>query len=247
MIFFVSGNDTDIGKTFVSSLLLKSLSKKYNKIAYVKPIESGVSQISQSDLSFVKKSSDFGKKVDFFQFILFKEPVAPFTASLIEKRSISYPKIVKNIKTLEKEYDLLVIEGAGGLRVPITKSKEIVDLIKSIKAIVILVISPFLGTLNHTFMSIETLKVRKIPLEGVVINSYPYKPNISEVHNPIIINSRKIKILGVIPRMTNSLKKSKNIHLKSLFSPRFGGQFCQVDFIEKCQNKFEALLKKYAN
>ena len=66
MIFFVSGNDTDIGKTFVSSLLLKSLSKKYNKIAYVKPIESGVSQISQSDLSFVKKSSDFGKKVDIY-------------------------------------------------------------------------------------------------------------------------------------------------------------------------------------
>ena len=247
MIFFILGNYTNIGKTFVSALLLKSLSEKYNKIAYIKPIESGALKVNQSDLSFVKKFSNLVEKVDFFQFSLFKEPVAPLTASLIEKKKINYSQIVKNIKKLEKEYDLLVIEGAGGLRVPITKSKEIVDLIKSIKAKVILVVTPFLGTLNHTFMSIETLKVRKIFLQGVIINSYPIRPNISEVHNPILMNTRRVKILGVVPRMTNSLKKSKNIHLRSFFSPDLGGQFCQIHFIEKCLKKFKILLKKYTN
>ena len=104
MIFFISGNDTNIGKTFVSALLLKSLSEKYNKIAYIKPIESGALKVNQSDLSFVKKFSNLVEKVDFFQFSLFKEPVAPLTASLIEKKKINYSQIVKNIKKLEKEY-----------------------------------------------------------------------------------------------------------------------------------------------
>ena len=153
MIFFVSGNDTNIGKTFVSSLLIKLLKSKYEKVAYIKPIESGIKNLKNSDLSKVRNLYNLGEKVDFYQFSIFNEPVAPLTASIIEKKKINYQSIVKKIKKLESEYDIMLIEGAGGLRVPLTMDKEIVDLIKSIKASVLLVISPNLGTLNHTYMS----------------------------------------------------------------------------------------------
>ena len=247
MIFFISGNDTNIGKTFVSSLLVNSLSRKYSRIAYVKPIESGISKPYLSDLSQVKKFNKSLKNVDFFQFETFIEPVAPLTASLIEKVDVDYKKIVKQIKKFDHEYDLVVVEGAGGLRVPITKHKEIIDLIKSIQAKVILVVTPFLGTLNHTLMSVDTLKRRKIDLEGIIINFYPKKPNISELHNPILINEKKIKILGVVPRMTKISLKSPGLAVKTFFSSRLGGQFSSINFLKECKYKFELIIKKYAN
>lgn len=247
MILFVSGNDTGIGKTFVSSLLLRSLAKKYIKVAYIKPIESGVLNVSSSDLSIVKNFNSSTDNIDFFQFNVFKEPVDPFTAGLLEKKPIKYLEIIKKIKLIEKEYDLLLIEGAGGLMVPIAKNFEIIDLIQSLKAKVILVATPFLGTLNHTFMSLEALSSRKIIFEGVILNFYPKRPNISEIHNPILINNRKIKILGVVPLISKNILKSGNFKLKSFFSPSLGGHFSQVDFLKKCKNKFKILLRKYAN
>lgn len=247
MIFFISGNDTNIGKTFVSSLLVNSLSRKYSRIAYIKPIESGISKPSLSDLAQVKKFNKSLKNVDFFQFETFIEPVAPITASVIEKVNINCKEIIKQIKKIDNEYDLVLVEGAGGLRVPITKDIEIIDLIKSLKAKVILVVTPFLGTLNHTLMSVDTLKHRKIDLEGIIINFYPKNPNISELHNPILINEKKIKILGVVPRMTEISLKSGKVSAKSFFSSRLGGQFSSINFLRECKYKFKLIIKKYAN
>ena len=137
-------------------------------------------------------------------------PLTPLTASIIEKKKINYQSIVKKIKKLEgKITDIMLIEGAGGLRVPLTMDKEIVDLIKSIKTSVLLVISPNLGTLNHTYMSIETLKSRKIKFEGIIINSYPKNPNISNLHNPILINKKKINIMVLFLKSQKVIKKIK--------------------------------------
>ena len=105
MIFFVSGNDTNIGKTFVSSLLIKLLKDRYKKVAYIKPIESGIKNARNSDLFKVRNYYNLKDKVDFYQFNTFVEPVAPLTAAIIEKKKINYKSIVTKIKQLEKEYD----------------------------------------------------------------------------------------------------------------------------------------------
>ena len=76
---------------------------------------------------------------------------------------------------------------------------------------------------------------------------YPKNPNISNLHNPILINKKKINILGVVPKISKSNQKNKNFRLKSFFHPLLGGQFSQREFIKKCQDKFNILLKKYAN
>ena len=187
MFLFVTGNDTDIGKTLTTALIVKSLSDKYNRIAVVKPVESGVKNASNSDLYFIQKINK--NNIDslvFYNFETFKEPLAPLTSSILEGRKVNSMILTNNILKLEKDFDLVIIEGAGGLRVPITKNFEVIDLIKAINATVILVISPFLGTINHTLLSIEAMKSRKISFKGVIINFYPKNPNISELHKPYV-------------------------------------------------------------
>ena len=245
MTIFVTGTATNIGKTFVTALLVGCLSSKYNKIAVVKPIESGVVKSSKSALNSIKKilkkKSD---KVDFYNFVTFKQPVAPFTASLINKKPIDFNMIVKNINHLKGKYDLVVIEGAGGLKVPITKKLQMIDLIKKIKADVILVTSPSLGTINHTLLSYEALKRMKIKFRGIIINNYPKKPNISEIYNPIIISQNNVKILGLVPRFSSSDSKKSKINYKNFFDPSLNGTFNLKNFLQTCNLKFSKISNK---
>ncbi|MBT3445406.1 dethiobiotin synthase [bacterium] len=245
MFLFVTGNDTDIGKTLTTALIVKSLSDKYNRIAVVKPVESGVKNASNSDLYFIQKINK--NNIDnlvFYNFETFKEPLAPLTSSILEDRKVNSMILTNNILKLEKDFDLVIIEGAGGLRVPITKNFEVIDLIKAINATVILVISPFLGTINHTLLSIEAMKSRKISFKGVVINFYPKNPNISELHNPVLLDQYKIKILGVIPKLTKLSMKSPKLPIKTFFSSFLGGKFNSMNFIKDCKKEFAKLVNK---
>ena len=96
-----------------------------------------------------------------------------------------------------------------------------IDLIKKIKADVILVTSPSLGTINHTLLSYEALKRMKIKFRGIIINNYPKKPNISEIYNPIIISQNNVKILGLVPRFSSSDSKKSKINYKKFFFAQY--------------------------
>ena len=88
MVIYITANDTEIGKTFVTSLILNSLSKKIrSKIAMIKPIESGVINYKNSDLGIINNNNKNLKNIDYFNFYSFKEPISPYTASLIENKN----------------------------------------------------------------------------------------------------------------------------------------------------------------
>jgi|TARA_B100000959_G_C14964683_1_gene617238 dethiobiotin synthetase len=242
MILFITGNDTNIGKTFVTALLTNCLSQKYKSIAVVKPIESGVSSRNKSDLKLIKALNRHNlDKLDFFNFYSFKQPLAPLTASILTKTNIKKGQITKNIHKLSKLYDLVIVEGMGGLRVPIGKNFEVIDLISALKARTILVILPSLGTINHTLLSVEALKRRKIKLEGVVINRYPKRPNISELYNPVILEENGIKILGVVPKLLIEKLKKTEYSAKKWFTPLLNGEFQPDKFLATCKDKFSKI------
>ena len=246
MILFVTANDTNMGKTFVTSLLIDCSIRKYNKIAVVKPIESGVDSINNSDLMFIKNMNKKNlNKIDFFNYYSFEQALAPITAAILTKTNIKKNLITKNIYKLSNIYDLVVVEGVGGLRVPIGKNFEIIDLINELKAKTILVVSPSLGTINHTLLSVEALERREIELEGVIINNYPKRPNISELYNPIIFRENKIKILGVIPKFTISDLKKLRYSSKKFFAPSLNGEFEPEKFLLDCQDKFDKISSKF--
>lgn len=165
-IFFVSGTDTDVGKSVISSMLVLGL-----KAGYWKPVQSGVRP--STDTQFVKKTT--GLKSDYFyrETYLLNEPLSPHASAKIDDVSIN----MKNFKLPQFSQKKLVVEGAGGLLVPMNDTEMIIDLIRYLKLPILLVARSGLGTLNHTLLSIEAIRNRGLELFGVVMNGEPNPSN----------------------------------------------------------------------
>ncbi|WP_461834674.1 dethiobiotin synthase [Desulfothermus sp.] len=172
---FVTGTDTGVGKTVISFLLMDYFSKKNKNAIYLKLIQTGCDDLfhKDSDAYFVYKNllGDVDRKflADKICY-LFKNPKAPYFAAIDENKEIDIDYLQNWVNKRSKGYDNVIIEGAGGLMVPIWKDFFVVDFIKLIKAKVILVGRPCLGTINHTLLSIEALKNRNIPIKAVILS-----------------------------------------------------------------------------
>ena len=147
--YFISGNDTNVGKTIVSSVLVNKL-----KAIYFKPIQCGKNEFFETDSDVVKKFCPNTEIIPETYF--FKDAVSPNIASEKEKRRIYIEKIL-NVKK-KKYFKKIVIEGAGGLQVPINDKFFMSDLAKKINLPLILVCRTSLGTINHSLLSIELIK-----------------------------------------------------------------------------------------
>ena len=163
--FVVCGTDTDIGKTLISSFLVRGLN-----CYYWKPIQSGIG--NETDSEFVQRISEVSKEKILKEAYIFSNPVSPHWAAEIDK-----VKIKKSSLNLPKIDQNLVVETAGGLMVPITRDFLQIDQIKIWDLPVIIVCRSSLGTLNHTLLSIEALRNRKIKILGLIINGEKHVDN----------------------------------------------------------------------
>ena len=169
MKIFITGTDTNVGKTLVSSWIAL-----HTGFSYFKPIQTGTRD--GSDSFEVQKLSD--TKI-YPESYAYKEPLSPHLAAKLENAIIGIEKIVL------PEVNNLIIEGAGGVLVPINDKYLMVDLIKKLGAPVIIVARTTLGTINHTLLSLESLRSRNIAVLGVIMNGEK---------NPQ--NSKDIEVLG---------------------------------------------------
>ena len=128
-----------------------------------------------------------------------------FQAALIENRSIQPETILSAYRTLSEKYDWMLVEGIGGVRVPITRDYGVVDLMRDLGLPVVVVARYQLGTLNHTLMTLDTLKRNDIPVRGVVFNQTgPETPDAIEQDQPRLIEELSdTKILGTFPYIDN--------------------------------------------
>ena len=163
--FVVCGTDTDVGKTLISSFLVRGLD-----CFYWKPIQSGLE--SETDSECVQRISQISKKKILKEAYIFNNPVSPHWAAEIDN-----VKIIKSNLNLPKINGNLLIETAGGLMVPITRDFLQIDQIKIWNLPVILVCRSSLGTLNHTLLSIEALRKRNINILGLIINGKKHLDN----------------------------------------------------------------------
>ena len=163
---FVTATNTDIGKTYTTKLLLKEYASRGLKVGVVKPIETGVIDNVYPDgdmlLSLVKKLNPAFKNLNVSDIvpISYPLPAAPFVASNATKLNIS--KIITAIESLEKLCDILIIEGAGGLYVPLDEEYMLIDLIKELNAATLLVTHCSLGCINDTRLSQNALETNSI-------------------------------------------------------------------------------------
>ena len=163
--FVISGTDTDIGKTLISSFFVRGLNS-----FYWKPIQSGIE--SETDSQAVTRLAKVNKEKIINEAYIFREPVSPHWAAEIDKKVINF-----QLLNLPKVDGPLIVETAGGLMVPITRDHLQIDQIKKWGIPVILVCKSGLGTLNHTLLSIEALNKRHIKILGLVINGAKHLDN----------------------------------------------------------------------
>lgn len=197
MNIFISGSDTNIGKTLISAWLCA-----HSNYAYYKPIQTGCSSDSDSETI----SSLSPKTRVYPESYRFRLPLSPHLAARAENESIELDKIML------PQTKQLLIEGAGGLLVPINQKYLMIDLIGSFNLGVILVVSSRLGTINHSLLSIEALRMRKIPIHGVILSGPVNQDNADS-----IACYGKVDILAQVP---NFSKVDANTLLNFPLSPK---------------------------
>lgn len=185
---FITGTSTGVGKTLFSALLLSAARKAKIPARYFKPIQTG----DESDCDQIKSLTQFPETTIIRPVYLFKCPVSPYHASLIEQRDISINLIMQRWQEINSKS--IIIEGAGGLLVPITKNVLFRDLIKYLNMPIIIVASTILGTINHTLLTIQAAIAADIPILGIILSG-----EVNSIQTQIIREFTQIKTLLEIP------------------------------------------------
>jgi len=169
---FITATGTEVGKTYIGSKLIENLIKDGKKIEVYKPIISGFVDRDSNDLRLLLNS--WGKNytqenISKVARYIFAEPLSPDIVARRHKQTISTKEIVK-FCTAKTTVDFQIIEGAGGLMTPINNNQTMLDLIKELKAEVILVTNNYLGMLSHTLTCLNALRASRIKVLAIIIN-----------------------------------------------------------------------------
>lgn len=209
MNIFVTGTDTDIGKTFITAGLAATMQSLGYSTCVYKPVQSGAINrngfMQAPDLAFV---SSISPDVKTFSSYLLKEPTSPMIAAELENIVIDKNVIKKDYENISKSFDCTIIEGAGGLMVPIAPHFLVKDMVKMLNVPLLIVIKPDLGTVNHTLLTINQAVSSGIKIRGVIINNFPETTDdISIKSAPRLIEEfSEAKILGIIKHFSNPEK-----------------------------------------
>lgn len=179
-IYFVSGIDTDAGKTYCTAWLAKQLNGKGIRTITQKFIQTGNSGRSE-DIELHRSIMGCGMLPEDRDFTtapeIFSYPASPLLASKIDKRPVDFEKINNATKRLADKYDVVLVEGAGGLMVPLTENMLTIDFIAQSGYPLVFVTSGRLGSVNHTLLGLEAVAARNINLYMVMYNLYPANPD----------------------------------------------------------------------
>ena len=195
--FFITGTGTGVGKTIVTAGIAGHFISTGRKVSVMKPVQTGTGK-SASDLETVRTLVP--GLITIPKLLAtpysFSLPASPLLAARSENMEINPDTILKAFNTLSarQDIDVLLVEGAGGLLVPLTEEFLMVDLIMKMNIPAILVTSAGLGTVNHTLLSIEAMKKRNLKIAGIVINRMPRNPGIVEKDN-----IKAIERIGGVP------------------------------------------------
>ena len=184
---FITGTDTGVGKTYITLLLATAFRGQGLKVGVMKPISCGPQ--SKNDAVCLKRQLELDDSLDLINPIRLRKPLSPYAAAEMESRKskvgnrkLKIGKIFSAYKKLSKKYDLVLVEGVGGALVPITDKYYVRDLIKDFGIPALIVARSGLGTINHTLLTIESLKNRNIDILGIILNGFAGK-DLSEKSN----------------------------------------------------------------
>jgi dethiobiotin synthetase len=204
---FITGTDTDVGKTWVAAGLTAALRERGINAVYFKPIQSGCpiqeGRLIPTDARLAREVAGLTEPLEVLTPISLRLPLAPGVAATQAGVEVDLKRIAAGVRDLASRYEFLVVEGAGGLYVPLAGTQFLVlDLIRWLGLPLAVVAKSGLGTINHTVLTVKAALAAKIPVAGVILNRYPQKPGLTEETNPGVIAALTgVPILGRLPEV----------------------------------------------
>ncbi len=195
---FVTGTDTDVGKTVVAVGLVRALVRRGVRVAVYKPVEAG----AQTDaLGLWEASGRLGPESDVCR-VRLALPAAPAVAAQEEGRAVGPADLVEGYRLQASRADVVVVEGAGGLLVPLADGYAVADLARDIGLPLLVVARDALGTINHTLLTLEAARARSLAVAGVVLNRLhgDVDPT-TRTNRDTLARLAGVPVLGPFPRL----------------------------------------------
>jgi len=209
---FITGTDTGVGKTYVGAGIAAALRAQGIDVGVMKPAETGCStqrgSLVPRDAQLLMKAAGAYDPLDLVVPYRFRDPLAPAVAAELAGKNIAFKKILAAFRMLSEQHGFMLVEGAGGILVPLTGRSSYLDLAASLALPVLVVARPGLGTINHTLLTIAVLRARKITIAGIVINHCRKgKTGLSERTNPAVIERiSRVPVIGIVRHRQKDLE-----------------------------------------
>ena len=172
---FVTGTGTDVGKTYVTALIVKKLADAGIHAGYYKAALSGAESIEESDAGYVKKIAGITQEDSSLLSYLYQNAVSPHLAARIEGNPVDTETVKADFDRVKKEFDYVTVEGSGGILCPICFDEakiQLEDVVKELHLSSILIADAGLGTINSVVLTAEYMKTHGLPLKGIIFNHY---------------------------------------------------------------------------
>ncbi len=194
---FITGTGTEIGKTVIAGGLAAFLKQAGTNVGVMKPISTG----DTADAQFLKHAAQVDDELSSINPIYLRHPLAPSVAARMEGRDIDVSCLETAFAKLQQKYDFVIVEGVGGIAVPIQDDFLVVHLIKRLQLPILIVAQVGLGTLNHTLLTVAYARQFELQITGIVLNGLCAETaGLAEATNPVEIeNLTGVPVIGIVP------------------------------------------------
>jgi len=205
MGLFITATDTEVGKTVVAGAIAHWFARRKFRVGVCKPMATGCVKrregLVSEDAEFLAHCADAPGPLDLICPQRYVEPLAPAVAAERAGQPLDWEAIDRALEEISDASDVMIVEGVGGIMVPLDAKNTVLDLAKRLALPTIVVARPNLGTINHTLLTVNALRAAKVPVAGVVINRYPAEnTTIVEETNPRAIERwGKVPVLTIVP------------------------------------------------
>jgi len=202
MLYFLTGTDTGVGKTYVAALLIRSLRRAGFDTVGMKPICCG----DRADAEALREAAAGELSLDDVNPVWFRFPGAPYTASIVENRLPDLDQIRERFARIRAGRRSVIVEGVGGWLVPITREYFVADLAADIGLPVVVVAANRLGILNHTLLTVKSIEARGLKCAGVILNNLSTEPDeAASTNRSVLEHLLEVPILFEIDRGQKTL------------------------------------------
>lgn len=196
MHYFITGTDTNVGKTYVTQLLIDALKRSGRRVAGYKPVAAGDRMDARAIL---QSCDDPNLTLDDINPVYLKAPAAPLVAALLENKRIDLNALRTGFESLAARYETVLVEGAGGWEVPLNDIMTMADFAQALALPVIVVVNNKLGALNHTLLTVRNIQARQMTVAGLVLNHVEDERDTASISNRAILEQfLNVPVLGEI-------------------------------------------------